>query len=412
MAAAPAIDSHHRALIRTLRAMRFLASFSFGSVAAVRILQLEAVGVSPVQIGSLMAAYSVLVAVVEIPSGAVADVRGRRRTKILASGVMVAALAVFALAGDVVTAALALGLLGIGRALTSGTIESWFVDEIGDPHNPAVLAGIASAEAAHNIGTALGAVVGGLLPWLFAGSVSDIRVFGPVFFVAGLAVIAEVVVTVRGMKETAVSNAGELGGVWRTTVKGIRGTLNARVPRWAAAVFATYGALNACMELLTPQEFSANFTVDRAALFFGLLVAVAWLISAYTATRTPLIEQWAGSAARAAGLGTVAVVILALPAALSSWLGAGAAYVGLNTVGGPLLPLLATIVHRHVSSSHRSTAMSTLNLSFMGGATLGSVLVAAIERSAVLIVAVAAVGCGWGLLRAQHASARPVEVVP
>jgi len=395
-------DPRHAEMARALRRMRFLGSFAFGNVAAVRILQLDAAGVSATQIGLLMAGYSVVVAAVEIPSGAVADVFGRRRTKLIALAFLVAAFAVFAVVDDVVSSAVALTLLALGRALASGPMESWFVDEVGDANHPSVLGGLSSAEAAHNVGTALGAVTGGLLPWLLADSVDQVSVFGPVFLMAGLVLLADLVITVRTMNETVVPETGPVGGVWKTTFVGVRSTISGVVPRWVVAVLATYGAFNACVELLTPLGLSEGLGSDRAALWFGAIVAGAWLISAFTATRTPQLEGWAGSAARAAGLGTVAMVLLMLPAAFPFWAAPVVAYVGLNTVGGPLLPLLATIIHRHVDSATRSTALSTLNLAFMAGATIGSGLVAVADRASVLLVAAVAVVCGWGLLRAQQ----------
>ncbi len=394
-------DPHHQGMIRSLQGMRFLGSFAFGSVATVRILQLESVGVTAVAIGSLMAGYSVLVGVVEIPSGAVADVWGRRRTKLISLAVLILAFTAFGLANSIGTAALALVLLAIGRALASGPMESWFVDEIGDPHHPTVLAGISAAEAAHNVGTALGAVVGGLVPWLLTGSTTGSNVFGPVFALAGLALVADAVITMRQMKETVSTPAGSVGGVWRTTFVGVKVTLDAKVSRWVAAVLITYGALNATVELLTPLGLSAQLGKDSAALWFGALVAVAWLLSAFTATQAPKIASLAGSPARATGIGTLLLVALTIPAALASWVGPAGAYIGLNTVGGPLIPLLATIIHRQVGSAHRSTAMSTLNLSFMLGATIGSAMVAALDRTAVFVACAAALASGWGLLRAR-----------
>jgi MFS family permease len=402
----PSLDPHHHDLIRTLRTMRFLGSFVFGAVATVRILQLEAVGLSPAQIGGLMAGYSVLIAVIEIPSGALADVWGRRNTKVLSLLVLIASLGAFALSDGFAVAAVALVLLAVGRALGSGPTESWFVDEIGEPHHPAVLAGISTAEAAHNVGVALGAVVGGLVPWLIAGRVEEAQVFAPVFTLAAAALVVDALVTGRGMIETTALPTADVTGVWRTTVSGVGATLNARVPRWVALAFLTYGALNACIELITPQRFSADLGSDDAALAFGVLVAAAWLVSAFTATRTGRLEARAGSAGRAAGLATVLLVVSALPAVIGQWFGPGLSYIGLNTVGGPLLPLLATIIHRHVSSAHRSTALSTLNLAFMAGAAIGSAMVAVIDTGAVLAVAAVTLLCGWGLLRAEQAASR------
>ncbi len=72
-------------LTRILSAMRFVTSFAFGCAGTVRVLHMDVLDFSVARIGVIMALYSVLIAVVEVPSGAISDVWGRRKTKLLAS---------------------------------------------------------------------------------------------------------------------------------------------------------------------------------------------------------------------------------------------------------------------------------------------------------------------------------------
>lgn len=399
----PQIDDERvRSRLNTLRMMRFLSSFALGSGGAVRILHIEAIGVAVAQIGTLFAVYSIVIGVVEVPSGAIADVWGRRRTKLVASAILVVSFGLFVLADDLVLAAIGLALLAVGRALASGAAEAWFVDEVGDPHHPMVLSGLASAEAAHNIGTAVGAVIGGTLPLLYADAVAPDRLFSPVFLLGAGALLFDVTLTLERMDETVPHRSETSNGVWRTTVAGVKNTLDASVPRWVAGVMALLGALTACVELLTPLGLSEGIGADRASVTFGVLVAGSWGMSALTASRASQIERLAGSAARGAAILTVFVVLATLPAAIGLWAAPGLGYIGLNTVGGPLPPLLATVVHRHVASANRSTALSTLNLAVMLGAASGAALFAVLSNGAVVVAGGFGLICAVGLLRAQR----------
>lgn len=378
--------------------MRFVTSFAFGCAGTVRILHMDVLDFSIERIGVIMAAYSILIAVVEVPSGAISDVWGRRNTKLLASWVMSGSYLLLAVADSLSDVVISAALLGIGRALFSGAADSWFVDELGDAKDPRVLAGIARSEAAHNVGFGIGSLTGALLPQLYADAVDDQLVFAPIFVIGALMLGVDIVLTFRRMVEHRAPSSYPNGGVWSTTVAGVANALDSRQPRSAAFAMLVVGGAIACTELLTPLGLADGVGTERALLVFGPLVAGSWIFSGVASLLTERLERSIGSMHRTSGVLLIAVGALIMPVGFGSWIGAVVSYVGINIVLGALLPLLATTLHQHVRSSNRSAAASTLNLSMMAGAAAGSFLVGGLGGKAVIVVGVGAVGAAVAML--------------
>lgn len=379
--------------------MKFVTAFAFGCAGTVRILHMDVLDFSVASIGLIMAAYSVLIAVAEVPSGAISDVWGRRKTKLLASWVMAGSYLILGVANSLATVALAAALLGIGRALFSGAADAWFVDEVGDAKDPRVLTGLARGEAAQNIGFGVGSLAGALIPQLLVGVVADRLVFAPVYLLGAVLLIVDIVLTMNKMVERRSADAYPKGGIWRTTLAGVTNALDAPVPRWVAGSMMMVGGAVGCLELLTPLGLGRDLGTERALIVFGPLVAGTWFFSALASILTERFQRWGGSVQRTAGLLLAALALLLLPASLGRWYFAVGAYVAVNFVLGALVPLLASMLHQHVRSSNRSAAASTLSLSTMAGAATASVLVGGLDRIAVLVVALGAVVAATSLLR-------------
>ncbi len=78
-------------------------------------------GLSFLQIGTLMSVREAAVVVCEIPSGALADLHGRRRVMVASFVAYIVSFFVFAAAGDFVALSAAMVLFGLGDACRSGT---------------------------------------------------------------------------------------------------------------------------------------------------------------------------------------------------------------------------------------------------------------------------------------------------
>lgn len=388
-----------RELTRVLATMRFVTSFAFGAVGTVRILHMDVLDLSVIQIGTVMACYSVLVVVVEVPSGAISDVWGRRNTKLLASWVTVGAYFQLAGATDLLDVAVSAVLLGIGRALFSGAADAWFVDEIGDAKAPEVLAGLARSEAAHNVAFGIGALVGALGPQLYADAFSDRLIFAPIFFLGAAFLSIDLVLTWRKMVEHRPPTRSLDLGVWATTVAGVGNALDSPLPRRTALAMVMVGGAVASTELLTPLGLASDLGTEQALVIFGPLVAGSWIFSAVASTLTQRFAQFVGSTQRAAAHLLLVMALCVVPAGLERWFFPVGSYIAVNFVLGALLPLLSASLHSHVRSSSRSAAASTLNLSLMLGAAGTSFLIGGLEGAAVVIVSVGSVVVAVALLR-------------
>lgn len=405
----PRSTTRAKELTRVLATMRFVTSFAFGCAGTVRILHMDILDFTVAKIGVIMAVYSILIAVVEVPSGAIADVWGRRKTKLLASWIMMGAYAILSGANGLIDIIYAAALLGIGRALFSGAADAWFVDEIGDAKDPAVLHGLSRAEAAHNAGWATGSLTAAFLPQLYSGAVPDRLVFAPIFLLGAAMLLVDLVVTWRTMIENRPPEAIPIGGVFRTTVAGLTNALDSPVPRWTCIAMVSVGGAIASTELLTPVGLAEGVGTDRALLFFGPLVAGSWGISAVSSLLTSRFESGFGSVQRAAGALLIAMALMLVPTALGQWYFRVFTYVTVGFVLGALLPLLAIALHRHVRAANRSTAASTLNLSLMIGAAGGSFLIGAVSELAALVVAGAAMIAAIALLIIPEPETEPEE---
>ncbi len=406
----PATQARVAELTKVLSTMRFVTSFAFGCAGTVRILHMDVLDFNVQTIGVIMASYSVLIALVEVPSGAISDVWGRRKTKLLASWVMAGSYLLLATADGLFDVALSSALLGIGRALFSGAADSWYVDEIGDAKDPRLLAGISRSEAAHNVGFGLGSLTGAVSPQVYADSVESEFIFAPVFVLGAFMLLIDIAITLRRMKEHRPPAGVAVGGVWSTTLAGVGNALDSRGPRWTAFAMVVVGGSIACVELLTPLKLADGLGTERALVIYGPLVAGSWVFSAVSSVLTERLERALGTIQRSSGVLLVAVGAFVLPAGYGPWGTALVAYVGVNFILGALLPLLSTALHQHVRSSNRSAAASTLNLSMMAGAAGASFLVGGLGGLAVVVVGVGAIIAAAAMFVVPAPKAEPADV--
>jgi len=166
---------------------------------ALIILLAQARGLDLFQVGLLMGIYSLTIVLLEVPTGGLADAIGRKRVAVIAySCITVAGVVIlFAFSFPVILAGFI--LTGIGRALSSGALDAWFVDALqaADPEvdlQPA----LAKAGTFTFLSLGLGTLLGSFIPRLFSGLPADGSAFaslagyvGAMIGGAGLGYVAE-----------------------------------------------------------------------------------------------------------------------------------------------------------------------------------------------------------------------------
>ncbi len=362
-----------------LTALRWLP---VGLSAPVTVLLASARGLSPADIGVVFAVYSTVVLLLELPTGGLADAVGTRPVLVLSGLAGTAGTLLLVGADDVATFVLAEALRGVGRALDSGPLEAWYVDTVRAADERAdVTPGLSRAGAADGAGLCLGAVLGGLLPLLAAGS-GDSALVLPVLAAAVLTLVstgavALLVVPLPSAGPARASGAAALRAGLREAPAVVRDTAvlvsRDRLLRRVLAISALVGATLSTLELFGPLH-AAALTGSRTegSAVFGVVMAVSFAAAGVGALLAPRVQRAArGSAA-------VGSAVLALVGALA---------VAAVPLGGPLVlgclfavfyvsnaaawPLWKAVLHGRVAAGRRATALSASSLALQLGALVG-----------------------------------------
>ncbi|WP_369217532.1 MFS transporter, partial [Streptomyces flavofungini] len=327
--------------IRTARRRYVTVSVLFwlplGLAIAPQLLLFTERGMSLATIAGFFAAHSLTAAALELPTGGLSDVLGRRAV-LVAAGLL--DLVAFLLGGLGTTAgALALGMAvkGAGRALSSGPAEAWYVDTVQAAAGPdaELRTGLARGGAATAGALAVGTLVGGALPWLLGlgpdlGARLDQATSGRVIPLAVPALLAAaldvlfVVYVLTALPEPPRRPAtprAVLRGVPATIVTGLRlGGGDALVRRVLLSAAAAGGAL-AAVELLTPGRAAAlTGDTEKGAVLYAGLACAGFLCSALGNHLAPLAARCTGGGGRAVlwslAAGVTGLLLLAATASL------------------------------------------------------------------------------------------------
>ncbi|MFF0077583.1 MFS transporter [Streptomyces sp. NPDC005494] len=384
---------------RRFVAVSFLFWLPAGLTLAPLVLLLTERGLALAAVAGAFAAHSLTAAALELPTGGLSDVIGRRAVLAWAGVLNACALLLVGLGSAFWVLALGTALMGAGRALSSGPAEAWYVDTVRARSGPDadLRTGLARGSAASSGAIALGTLLGGGLPWLLglgpdpgdwlrratSGLVVPLSV--PVLLGAAVQIVF-ILHVLRALTEPprpAATPRGVLRSVPGTVVAGLRlGAGDALIRR----VLMTTGAVGtalAVLELLTPGRAAAlTGTAESGAVLFAGLAAAGFVCSALGSHLAPLVARLAGGGERAvlASLGVSAAGLLTLGATVSSTgpqttaaaaAGYGLVYLGLGSAG----PSENDLLHRRVDDSGRATALSVQSLAQqLVGATAGVVV--------------------------------------
>lgn len=370
-------------LRRRFVALTFLRWFPPGLQLPVMVLLLDARGLPLATVGIVFLAYGVTCAALELPTGALADVVGRRAV-LVASGllfVVSAGVTAVAQAPGVFVAGAVLG--GAARALDSGPLEAWFVDaaRAADPGCD-LKPGLSGAGVAAALGVGLGSLAAGgivaVVPSLAAPYLLSA--------VLGLVGLVLVVVWVREPPRAGPrpSLRAVLSDVPRTVRRGAALAGRGRVLRRLSARVVVVGIALVTCELLAPLLFGGLVGADG----YAVLLTLAFLGTALGARLAPLLARAVGGSGRgllvATAVAGVALGGLALP---GPWWPA-AAYVLLYVALGLDDPLAGELLHEETSAAERSTVLSVQSLLMQGGG-------AATNLTLPLLVAATSLDVAW-----------------
>jgi MFS family permease len=329
--------------------------------------------------------YGLTIAALELPTGGLADVLGRRPVLIASAVAGAAGLLLLGLAGTVALFVASAVLRGTARALSTGPLEAWYVDTVHaeQGRDTDLTAGLARGEVAASLALGAGTLIGGLLP-LVLGTVGPLPALAvPVLLAAGVEVLRALVTTrLPEPPHPRPAAATVLRGVPATVAAGLR--LAGRDRTLTRLMLAAGGAGIALgtIELLTPAWLAGLSSGPRAAATYAVVAAAGFGADAIGGLLATGAVRRCGSHARAAAAGwavsALALAGLAGCALLSGTVAlvlAGVAYCVLFIGLGAAFPAQAHLLHERVEPGERATVLSVQSLLMQAVGAVGIPLI-------------------------------------
>ncbi|WP_037672118.1 MFS transporter, partial [Streptomyces afghaniensis] len=387
-------------------------------------------GMSLAAVAGRLRAHSLTVAALELPTGGLSDVVGRRPV-LATSGVLNVVACVLVGLGTtawVLTAGMV--LMGVARALASGTAEAWYVDTVQENSGPdaELRTGLARGGSATSAALAAGILLGGALPWLLglgpglggrlseatSGAVLPLSV--PILLAAAVRVVfvCYVLAVLREPPRPPATLRSVLRGVPVTVLDGLRlggrDTLVRRVLLTAAAV----GCALATIELLIPgRTVELTGAPGSGAMVYAALACAGFVCNGVGSHLAPLAARTAGSGERAVlvclGTGAGGMLLLGVTAATTHPLATALAVVGfcLLYLGiGAASPNQNDLLHRRVAGAGRATALSVQSLALQLVGALTGLVVGALRPGPLPWLLTGAVLLSGALLWLRRVEAR------
>ncbi|MFI0423734.1 MFS transporter [Spongiactinospora sp. 9N601] len=414
----------------------FLTWLPAGLMIAPLVLLMLDRGMTIVQVGVVMTVYSLVIAGLELPTGGLADVVGRRVVLAVSAACTALALVLLAVAGSFWAFMMACVVLGIARALSSGPAEAWFVDTLHAAEGPDadLRPGLSRGHIMEDMALGIGVIVGGFVP--LAAEAADLAdAAGPdgtaiavsldplawpavLGAVAALVWLGTVLVAMPEGARPPVSMAQVLRGVPVTMVAGVRVSVRDGVLRRLVLVSAVVGMALTGIELLVPghlAELTGSGEVGATA--YAIVSAVGFAASALGAALAPaLARRLSRSPSRHAdgpgdgGRGSVRGAAAGLVVAGAALAGlAGSAAMGGAGAGGVVLAglpyvvffaglgahgvLRAELAHHRVTADERATMASATSLAGSGGGALANLTLAPLAMAS-------GAGTAWAVVAA------------
>ncbi|MFI6298268.1 MFS transporter [Nonomuraea sp. NPDC050790] len=389
-----------RSAARRYALVSFLTWLPAGLMIAPLVLLMLERGLTIVQVGVVMTVYSLVIAALELPTGGLADVMGRRRVLALAAACTALSLGLLVSATSFWAFVLAGGVLGVSRALSSGPAEAWYVDTLHAVEGPEadLRPGLARGHMMEDVALGVGVLAGGFVPLLNLPLDLPALAVPPLAgAVAALVWLGVVLVALPEPPHPRVPLGEVLRGVPLTVASGVRVSVRDGVLRRLVLLSAVVGMALTCVELLVPGHLAAlTGSVELGATAYAVVAAVGFAGGALGSGLAPaLARRLAGRQAVVGGAegsvrGAVAGLVLsglslaglALSALLGGASGVGSVvlaglpyavlFVGLGAYG----VLRAELSHHRATAAERATMASAASLAGSGGAALANLTLA------------------------------------
>lgn len=376
---------------------QFLDRFAMGLTVAIVALALIDRGMDLFQISLLFGVYSVTTMTMELPFGGLADNIGRKPVFLSAVVASLVSLGLFLSTSDFYVLALSFAFIGFGRALRSGTLDAWFVENFkAMAPDVDIQPALAKAQWANAMGLAFGAICGGFLPDAF-GDIAVQRGFSAydVSYTASLFMMTVLFIyTLTAITEQPRSlNPKALGQGFRDVPVVIKdaGLLALKHPTLSMLLLALALFLMATnpVEVFWPAHVKGMLEEDYANTAIGVLTATYFFSIAFGAALSPRISR-IFKRQHAVLLSVVFAFLAVLQVAMAFQghiIGFVSMFILFSIVLGATETPASSILHACVENHQRSTLLSLRSLMQQLGAAFGLLLVGGIAEGYSLPVA-------------------------
>lgn len=384
----PSRDQGNSAAKRTYWLCHFLRWLPLGVVMPVLALLPTERGLSTGQLGVLLGTYAAVTAVLELPTGSLADTMGYRPVLIAAAILETAWYLGFLLADTFGQFLAAVVCGGVGRALASGPLEAWFVDAAYQ-HDPRVdvRPAIGGALFLTNIAVLVGASFTAALPLLTdradQATLSASALPFAAAAVAGVVNIAAIFVLMsrRSGQRDTVGSWARLRGAPALAVSSARLSVRVGPIRLLLIAGAAVGTGIGSVETFWQPHLAEMLPSSSAATTtFGLMTVASTVIGSLASLTAAKLPTRAACHAAAICTGLVALIGVAiaglalaptLPLTIAAFL---AVYLFLELRA----PLAQTLLHHAAPAGQRASVLSAYSMSTNSGAVFGAVALGAI----------------------------------
>lgn len=340
-------------------------------------------GLTLAELGLAVSFQGFVVLALELPTGGLADSWGRRPVLVVAASICLVSLFLFAVADTFAMFAAVYVLQGVFRALDSGPLDSWYVDATlaADP-KAKIDRGLSAGGVVTGLAMGAGALLaGGIIAWVEVPGVATLALpawlglFVQLISLVAIALLVHEPPHSDGRRRFLAS----VRAVPRVIVEGTGLVRRSRILLALLLVELFWGFGMVTFEVLVKVRLAEEVGgLEKAAAIVGPAGAVAWLVFAAGSAVVPLISARIGVAVTAGvlrvtqGLAVLGMGLLAGPA------GVLGGYLAAYAMHGAANPVHTTLIHREVTSEHRSTVTSMNSMIAQPAFAVGSILLTAL----------------------------------
>ena len=372
--------------------LTFLFWFANSLPLALLTLLLQSRGLNLMQASVFFGLHALTVVLLEVPTGSLADIIGRKNVTIWSGVLMMIGFGIFLFAFSYPVLIFGGMIYGASRALASGALDAWFVDTVKELDPEVDLQPLfAKSGMMTLVGLALGTFVGGVIPLAHPYlPLQDSAIFTALSLplVASLFIqvirLALVIILVKEEQRTAEKSLRGIASSLPAFVKdAVKMSQNSKILRWLLLVSFGGGFVMTNLENLWQPHFAELLGPERdSTIIFGIIMAGNFVLGAVgNMLSSALGKRFQGRLGLMAGIveilrGFMLLLLVLQENAFISvaffWL----VYFGMGLNG----PAIGTILHGEIPAELRSTMLSIQSMVSYIGVFAGSLILGAIAE--------------------------------